>query len=147
MIDQICSLFSTLTLNRTQSQVILLNGNHGQSRRFYGPGRGVNRAILDQFYRRLVERVYAQDDPEVVFLTTALTNILGHDNRGDPPTEVLLMAAWGRARKFGSSKPACFGLRELHALEKCSGSRTGFGYYKNMPSRRNASPRPRLRRN
>ena len=75
--------------------ILLLKGNHGQSRQFYGPGRGVSRAVLDQFYRRLVERVYAQGDPEVVFLTTALMNFLGHDNRGDPPTEVLLMAAWG----------------------------------------------------
>ena len=28
-------------------------------------------------------------------LPTALINILGHDNRGDRPTEVLLMAAYG----------------------------------------------------
>ena len=28
-------------------------------------------------------------------LLTALINILGHDNRGDQPTEVLLMAAYG----------------------------------------------------
>ena len=28
-------------------------------------------------------------------LLTALINILGHDNRGDRPTEVLLMAAYG----------------------------------------------------
>ena len=28
-------------------------------------------------------------------LLTALINILGHDNRGDSPTEVLLMAAYG----------------------------------------------------
>ena len=33
------------------------------------------------------------EDPEVVMLLTALTNILGHDNRGDRPTEFLLMAA------------------------------------------------------
>ena len=35
------------------------------------------------------------EDPEVVMLLTALINILGHDNRGDRPTEVLLMAAYG----------------------------------------------------
>ena len=28
-------------------------------------------------------------------LTAAKTNILGHDNRGDRLTEVLLMAVWG----------------------------------------------------
>ena len=31
----------------------------------------------------------------MVMLLTALINILGHDNRGDRPTEVLLMAAYG----------------------------------------------------
>ena len=29
-------------------------------------------------------------------LLVALINILGHDNRGAPPTEVLLMAAYGQ---------------------------------------------------
>ena len=28
----------------------------------------------------------------------ALTSILGHDNRGDRPTEILLMAAYGQQR-------------------------------------------------
>ena len=51
--------------------------------------------VIYQLFRRLLERVYAQDDPEVAKLTAALTNILGHDNRGHRPTEVLLMAAWG----------------------------------------------------
>ena len=31
-------------------------------------------------------------------LLTALINILGHDNRGDCPTEFLLMAAYGERR-------------------------------------------------
>ena len=39
--------------------------------------------MVDAIYRRLIER------------DTALINILGHDNRGDRPTEVLLMAAYG----------------------------------------------------
>ena len=40
-------------------------------------------------------RDFALEDPEVVMLLTTLINILGHDNRGDRPTEVLLMAAYG----------------------------------------------------
>ena len=51
--------------------------------------------VIDENYRRLLERDYAQDDPVVPMLTAALTNILGHDNSGDHPTKVLLMAAWG----------------------------------------------------
>ena len=41
-----------------------------------------------------MDRDFALEDPEVVMLLTALINILGHDNRGNRPTEVLLMAAY-----------------------------------------------------
>ena len=51
--------------------------------------------MVDAIYRRLIERDFALEDPEVVMLLNALINILGHDNRGDRPTEVLLMAAYG----------------------------------------------------
>ena len=61
--------------------------------------------MVDAIYRRLMDRDSAlgdpevprgsHEDPEVVMLQTALINILGHDNRGDRPTEVLLMAAYG----------------------------------------------------
>ena len=51
--------------------------------------------MVDAIYRRLIERDFALEDPEVVMLLTALINILGHDNRGDRPTKVLLMAAYG----------------------------------------------------
>ena len=50
---------------------------------------------LAELYRRLLERDYAQDEPVVAMLTAALTKIQGHGNRGEFPTEVLLMAAWG----------------------------------------------------
>ena len=51
--------------------------------------------MVDAIYRRLMDRDFALEGPEVVMLLTALINILGHDNRGDRPTEVLLMAAYG----------------------------------------------------
>ena len=51
--------------------------------------------MIDAIYLRLIDRDFALEDPEVVMLLTALINILGHDNRGDRPTEVLLMAAYG----------------------------------------------------
>ena len=51
--------------------------------------------MIDAIYRRLMDRDFALEDPEVVMLLTALINILGHDYRGDRPTEVLLMAAYG----------------------------------------------------
>ena len=49
--------------------------------------------VIDDLYRKLLERDNVQDAPEVAMLTAVLTNILGNDNRGDCPTEVLLMAA------------------------------------------------------
>ena len=51
--------------------------------------------MVDAIYCRLINRDFALEDPEVVMLLTALINILGHDNRRDRPTEVLLMAAYG----------------------------------------------------
>ena len=51
--------------------------------------------MVDAIYRRLMERDFALEDPEVVMLLTALINVLGHDNREDRPTEVLLIAAYG----------------------------------------------------
>ena len=57
---------------------------------------------IDAIYRRLMDRDFALEDPEIVMLLTALINILGHDNRGDQPTEVLLMAAYGER---GSTRP------------------------------------------
>ena len=52
--------------------------------------------VIDAIYRRLMDRDFAVEDPEVIMLLVALTNILGHDSCGDRPTEVLLMAAYGR---------------------------------------------------
>ena len=51
--------------------------------------------LVDAIYRRLMDRDFALEDSEVIMLMTALINILGHDNRGDRPTEILLMAAYG----------------------------------------------------
>ena len=51
--------------------------------------------IVDAIYRGLMDRDFALEDPEVVIKLTALINILGNDNSGDRPTEVLLMAAYG----------------------------------------------------
>ena len=51
--------------------------------------------MIDAIYRRLMDRELALEDPEVVMLLAALINILGHDNRRDRPTEILLMVAYG----------------------------------------------------
>ena len=51
--------------------------------------------MLDAIYRWLMDRDFALEYSEVVMLLPALINILGHDNRGNCPMEVLLMAAYG----------------------------------------------------
>ena len=51
--------------------------------------------MVDAIYCRLTDRDFALEDPEVVMLLVALINILGHDNRGDRPTEFLLISAYG----------------------------------------------------
>ena len=51
---------------------------------------------IDAIYCRLMDRDFALEGPEVLMLLVVLMNILGHDNRGDSPTEVLLMAAYGQ---------------------------------------------------
>ena len=40
--------------------------------------------MINAIYRRLIDRDFTLEDPEVVMLLTALINILGHDNRGSP---------------------------------------------------------------
>ena len=52
--------------------------------------------MIDAIYRRLMDRDFALEDPVVIMLLAASINILGHDSRGDCPTEVLLMAAYGK---------------------------------------------------
>ena len=51
--------------------------------------------MVDSIYRQLMVRDFALEDPEVFMFLAALINIVGHDNRGDRPTEVLLMVAYG----------------------------------------------------
>ena len=59
--------------------------------------------MVDAIYRWLMDRDFALEDPEVVMLLNALINILGHDNRGDRPTEALLMVAYGERRVLDRS--------------------------------------------
>ena len=39
--------------------------------------------MIDAICRRLIDRDFALEDPEVVMLLVALNNILGHNNGGD----------------------------------------------------------------
>ena len=52
--------------------------------------------VIDAIYRQLMNLDFALEDPEVIMLLAALTNISGHDDRGDYPTEVFLMTTYGQ---------------------------------------------------
>ena len=49
--------------------------------------------MVDAVYHRRMDRDFALEDPEVVMLLAALIRVFEHDNRGERPTEVFLMAA------------------------------------------------------
>ena len=50
---------------------------------------------LDEIYQRLLDCNFAQEDPGLPMFTVALLNALGREGRGDRPTEVVLMLAYG----------------------------------------------------
>ena len=55
--------------------------------------------MIDVIYRRLMDRDFALEDPEVVMLLTALINILGHD--GMPHGSPVDGSIW----REGSTRP------------------------------------------
>ena len=48
----------------------------------------------DTIYRRLTDRDFDLEDPKLVMMLVALISILGHDNRGDRPAEIYVMATY-----------------------------------------------------
>ena len=72
--------------------------DHFDLNEYMEPAEAYVGPMIDAIYRRMLDRDFALEDPEVVMLLAALINILGHDNRGDRPMEVLLMASYGERR-------------------------------------------------
>ena len=52
---------------------------------------------LDEIYQRLIHCVFAQKEPGLVMFVVALLNALGREGRGNRPTEVVLMLAFGES--------------------------------------------------
>ena len=55
----------------------------------------------DEIYQRLVDCNFALEDPDLAMFTFALLNSMGREGRGDRPTEVDLMLAYG---EFGTTE-------------------------------------------
>ena len=52
---------------------------------------------LDEIYQRLVDCNFALEYTELAMFTIALLNAMGREGRGDRPTEVVLMLAFGES--------------------------------------------------
>ena len=54
-------------------------------------------AILDEIYQRLIDCDFTREDPGLAMFVVALLNALGREGRGNRPTEVMLMLAFGES--------------------------------------------------
>ena len=54
-------------------------------------------ATLDEIYQRLTDCDFAQEDPGLAMFVVALLKALGREGRGNLPTEVVLMLAFGES--------------------------------------------------
>ena len=54
-------------------------------------------ATLDEIYQRLIDCNFGVEEPEFLMFTVALLKAMGREGRGDRPTEVVLMIAFGES--------------------------------------------------
>ena len=52
---------------------------------------------LDERYQRLTDCNFEMEGPELAMFNVALLNAMGREGRGDCPTEVVLMLAFGKS--------------------------------------------------
>ena len=54
-------------------------------------------ATLDEIYQRLIDCDFTREDPGLAMFVVALLNALGREGRGNRPTEVVLILAFGES--------------------------------------------------
>ena len=54
-------------------------------------------ATLDEIYQRLIDCDFTREDPGLAMFVVALLNALGRESRGNRPTEIVLMLAFGES--------------------------------------------------
>ena len=69
-------------------------GDTNELREFLSASLG---AILDEIYQRLIDCDFTREDPVLAKFVVALLNALGREGRGNRPTEVVLMLAFGES--------------------------------------------------
>ena len=58
----------------------------------------------DEVYQRLIDCNFGLEDPELVMFTVAILNSLGTKGRGDRPTVLVLVLAFGESRTAETSR-------------------------------------------
>ena len=69
-------------------------GDTNELMEFLSAGLG---ATLDEIYQRLIDCDFTREDPGLAMFVVALLNALGREGRGNRPTEVVLMLAFGES--------------------------------------------------
>ena len=69
-------------------------GNTNELMEFLSASLG---ATLDELYQRLIDCDFTREDPGLAMFVVALLNALGREGRGNRPTEVVLMLAFGES--------------------------------------------------
>ena len=69
-------------------------GDTNELMEFLSAGLG---ATLDEIYQRLIDCDFTREDPGLAMFVVALLDALGREGRGNRPTEVVLMLAFGES--------------------------------------------------
>ena len=57
---------------------------------------------LDEIYQRLIDCDFTREEPGLAMFVVALFNALGREGRGNRPTEVMLILAYGESGTAGT---------------------------------------------
>ena len=91
--------------------------------------------MVDAIYRKLMDREFTPEQSEVVMLLTALINILGHDDRGDRPSEVLFMSAYGEKGVLDRPNMGVMRWRNGTLSGSDLANEVGVGKFEDLPAR------------
>ena len=92
MIDQ--KLFIELFESNEPARINTIMGDTNELMEFLSASLG---ATLDEIYQRLIDCDFTREDPGLAMFVVALLNALGREGRGNRPTEVVLMLAFGES--------------------------------------------------
>ena len=95
--------------------------------------------VLDEVCQRLIDFNFGLKEPELAMFTVALLNALEREARGERPTEVVLMLAFGAS---GTAERGRYRLMRWRRGEPWTGRAEGLPIRENAPLQ---TPQQRLR--